>query len=84
MLVGLLRWGDRWAPAEGGGPVELTHAGCGEPVRAELRCAAGHEVHAPDIHVAPSAARIRALENWIAAPAAAPPGQRGPNISRRW
>src|SRR5579875_4213312 len=24
VLVGLLRWGDRWTPAPGGGPVELT------------------------------------------------------------
>ena len=59
VLVGLLRWGDRWAPAEGGGPVELTHSGCGEPVRAELRCAAGHEVRAPEIHVAPTRTRER-------------------------
>ena len=54
VLVGLLRWGDRWAPAAGGGPVELTHRGCGESVRAELRCAAGHRVTAPEIHVAPT------------------------------
>ena len=54
VLVGLLRWGDRWAPADGGGPVQLTHSGCGEPVRAELRCAAGHPVTAPEIHVAPA------------------------------
>ena len=55
VLVGLLRWGDRWArPDRVGGPVELTHAGCGEPVRAELRCAAGHAVQAPEIHVAPA------------------------------
>lgn len=60
VLVGLLRWGDRWAPGEGGGPVELTHIGCGEPVRAELRCAAGHAVQAPDIHAAPRPARSRA------------------------
>jgi DNA-binding HxlR family transcriptional regulator len=58
VLVGLLQWGDRWAPADGGGPVELTHRGCGEPVRAELRCAAGHEVGAPEIHAAPTAASL--------------------------
>ena len=57
VIVGLMRWGDRWAPAEAGPPVELTHLGCGEPVRAELRCAAGHEVTAPEIHAAPTAAR---------------------------
>ena len=52
-LVALLQWGDRWEAAEGGGPVQITHRGCGEPVAAELRCAAGHPVQAPDIHVAP-------------------------------
>ncbi len=52
VIVGLMRWGDRWTAAEGGGPVELTHRGCGEPVRAELRCAAGHQVTAPEIHAA--------------------------------
>ena len=56
-IVALLQWGDRWAPAPGGGPVELTHLGCGQPVRAELRCAAGHAVGAQEIHVAPTAAR---------------------------
>jgi DNA-binding HxlR family transcriptional regulator len=58
VIVGLMRWGDRWAPAEGGAPVELTHRGCGEPVRAELRCAAGHEVTAAEIHAAPTAASL--------------------------
>jgi DNA-binding HxlR family transcriptional regulator len=57
VLVGLLRWGDRWAAAEHGGPVELTHRDCGEPVRAELRCAAGHPVAARDIHVSPTPRR---------------------------
>jgi DNA-binding HxlR family transcriptional regulator len=59
VLVALLRWGDRWTPAEGGGPIELTHEGCGEPVAAELRCAAGHVVAASDVHVAPTDAGIR-------------------------
>jgi DNA-binding HxlR family transcriptional regulator len=58
VLVALLQWGDRWAPENGGGPVELTHVGCGEPVCAELRCAAGHPVSGPEVHVAPSAAGI--------------------------
>jgi DNA-binding HxlR family transcriptional regulator len=58
VIVSLMRWGDRWTPAEGGGPIELTHCGCGEPVSAELRCAAGHLVQAPDIHAAPTAASL--------------------------
>jgi DNA-binding HxlR family transcriptional regulator len=57
VIVGLMRWGDRWAPADGGGPVELTHRGCGEPVHAELRCAAGHEVTPSEIHAAPTRPR---------------------------
>jgi DNA-binding HxlR family transcriptional regulator len=52
VIIGLMRWGDRWVPAEGGGPVELTHRGCGEPVHAELRCAAGHQVTTEEIHAA--------------------------------
>jgi DNA-binding HxlR family transcriptional regulator len=60
VLVALLSWGDRWAPAGGdGGPVALTHRDCGEPVQAELRCAAGHRVTAPEIHVAPTSSRGR-------------------------
>lgn len=57
VIVGLMRWGDRWAAADGGGPVELTHRGCGEPVHAELRCAAGHEVTPSEIHAAPTRPR---------------------------
>jgi DNA-binding HxlR family transcriptional regulator len=43
VLVAMMRWGDRWLYPNGG-RVDLTHTGCGSPVRAELRCAAGHEV----------------------------------------
>jgi len=42
-LVALMQWGDRWVD-DRGGPVELRHRDCGEPVALELRCAAGHEV----------------------------------------
>lgn len=59
VLIALLQWGDRWEAAEGGGPVELTHRGCGEPVAAELRCAAGHRLDAEQISVAPSQAGLR-------------------------
>src|SRR5437588_5419709 len=38
-LVALMRWGDR-SLDDRGGPVELRHRGCGEPVALELRCAA--------------------------------------------
>jgi DNA-binding HxlR family transcriptional regulator len=43
VLVALMQWGDRWLQPDGA-PVLLRHMGCGEVVRAELRCAAGHHV----------------------------------------
>jgi DNA-binding HxlR family transcriptional regulator len=45
IFVALMRWGGRWI--EGHDGVELRHDGCGEPVEAVLRCAAGHPVAAP-------------------------------------
>jgi DNA-binding HxlR family transcriptional regulator len=42
-LAALMQWGDRWLD-DRGGPVELRHRDCGEPVAVELRCAAGHAV----------------------------------------
>jgi DNA-binding HxlR family transcriptional regulator len=41
VLVALMQWGDRWLQPSGA-PVVLRHTDCGEPVHAELRCAAGH------------------------------------------
>ena len=44
VLVSLLQWGNRWTDDDGG-PVELRHHGrCQQPVTAQLRCAAGHQV----------------------------------------
>lgn len=43
VLAALMQWGDRWLD-DRGGPVELRHRDCGEPVAVELRCAAGHKV----------------------------------------
>jgi DNA-binding PadR family transcriptional regulator len=43
VLAALMQWGNRWLD-ERGGPVELRHRECGEPVAVELRCAAGHRV----------------------------------------
>jgi DNA-binding HxlR family transcriptional regulator len=52
VLAALMQWGDRWlAPADP--PVVLRHHGCGEPVRAELRCAAGHEPAVEELDLAP-------------------------------
>ena len=51
VLVSLMQWGDRWLD-DRGGPIELRHRDCGEPVRVSLRCAAGHEVDSGEIDVA--------------------------------
>ncbi len=51
VLVALMEWGDRWLD-DRGGPIELLHHDCGEPVSVSLRCAAGHEVQSRDIDVA--------------------------------
>jgi DNA-binding HxlR family transcriptional regulator len=51
VLVALMQWGDKWLD-ERGGPVELRHRGCGEPVAVELRCAAGHEVDSDELDLA--------------------------------
>ena len=51
VLVALMQWGDRWLD-DRGGPIELLHRDCGEPIGLELRCAAGHEVDTGEIDVA--------------------------------
>lgn len=42
VLVALMEWGDRYAADPAGPPVLLRHRDCGEPVRLQLTCAAGH------------------------------------------
>ena len=42
-LAALMQWGSRWLD-ERGGPIELRHTDCAEPVQVELRCAAGHRL----------------------------------------
>jgi hypothetical protein len=44
VLVALMQWGDRHAVSPAGPPALLTHRDCGEPVRLELTCAAGHRL----------------------------------------
>ncbi len=56
VLVALMQWGDQWL-APDGPPVVLRHSGCGEPVRAELRCAAGHDVGNGELDLAPGPGR---------------------------
>jgi DNA-binding HxlR family transcriptional regulator len=55
-LVALMHWGDKWLD-ERGGPVELRHRECGEPVGLELRCAAGHAVGSGELDLAVRARR---------------------------
>jgi DNA-binding HxlR family transcriptional regulator len=51
VLVALMQWGDRWVD-DRGGPVELRHRDCGEPIALELRCAAGHAVGPESVDLA--------------------------------
>ena len=44
VLVALMQWGDRHAAGPAGPQALLTHRDCGEPVRLELTCAAGHRL----------------------------------------
>jgi DNA-binding HxlR family transcriptional regulator len=44
VLVALMHWGDRYEGDPAGPPVLLTHRDCGEPVRLQLSCDAGHVV----------------------------------------
>jgi DNA-binding HxlR family transcriptional regulator len=51
VLVALMKWGDRWLD-DRGGPIELLHRECGEPVTLSLQCAAGHDLDTSEIDVA--------------------------------
>jgi DNA-binding HxlR family transcriptional regulator len=42
VLVALMEWGDRYEGDAEGPPVVLRHRDCGEPVRLQLTCEAGH------------------------------------------
>jgi DNA-binding HxlR family transcriptional regulator len=57
-LAALMQWGDRWLD-ERGGPIELQHRDCGEPVAVELRCAAGHAVSPDELDLAARRPRQR-------------------------
>jgi DNA-binding HxlR family transcriptional regulator len=53
VILALLTWGDRYLADPAGPPLVVTHDGCGEPVRAEARCAAGHLVGPAGAHAHP-------------------------------
>ena len=42
VLVALMEWGDRYEVGPNGPQVLLRHRDCGEPVRLQVSCAAGH------------------------------------------
>jgi DNA-binding HxlR family transcriptional regulator len=47
VLVALMEWGNQHAVGAVGPQVELLHRDCGEPVRLQLACRAGHVVETP-------------------------------------
>jgi DNA-binding HxlR family transcriptional regulator len=44
VLIALMEWGDRYAVGSAGPQVLLRHRDCGEPVRLQMSCRAGHVV----------------------------------------
>jgi DNA-binding HxlR family transcriptional regulator len=42
IVIALMQWGDQFAPAPNGPPVDVLHRGCGCHVKAELRCEHEH------------------------------------------
>jgi DNA-binding HxlR family transcriptional regulator len=53
-LISLMEWGDTYLQDDRGRAVCLTHAECGEPVAAQVRCAAGHHVGPDEIVMRPA------------------------------
>lgn len=47
VLVAVAQWGDRYLADPEGAPVEIAHRDCGEVVRVEMVCAAGHRMPEP-------------------------------------
>ena len=57
IVVALMDWGDRWALAADGPPVEVRHRDCDGRVHAKLTCEHGHtDLSARDTYGAPGAA----------------------------
>lgn len=54
VMIALLQWGDDYCAEPVGPPLDVTHRDCGEPLRAVVQCAAGHNLDAPrEGHTAP-------------------------------
>lgn len=41
-LLALMQWGDRWLTADGVGPLQVLHRGCGADLTVGLQCRDGH------------------------------------------
>jgi DNA-binding HxlR family transcriptional regulator len=57
VVLGLFEWGAKHISPGGRPPVELGHAGCGAPVRVEVRCSEGHDVPLEQLVISPAARR---------------------------
>jgi DNA-binding HxlR family transcriptional regulator len=44
ILITMIAWGNRYLADPEGPPLEFAHRDCGEPVHAEVHCAAGHRI----------------------------------------
>jgi DNA-binding HxlR family transcriptional regulator len=44
VALALMQWGDTYQTDGTGGPIVVSHAGCGAPVDVEVRCERGHRV----------------------------------------
>jgi DNA-binding HxlR family transcriptional regulator len=44
VLVAMMQWGDRYAVGPAGPQVVLRHRDCGQPVRLQISCKAGHDL----------------------------------------
>jgi DNA-binding HxlR family transcriptional regulator len=54
VIAALISWGDQWAPAPAGPPVELVHDSCGTVITPELTCPHCHgQVSAANTHSQP-------------------------------
>lgn len=60
VITALREWGDAWATDEHGPSIRATHHACGAPVRARLRCDAGHDVADGEVDIEPGPGLIEA------------------------
>ena len=59
VLVSLMKWGDRFAPADGGPPARMRHRGCGGEVTERLDCDRCGEPLEPETMVVERRADLR-------------------------